>query len=72
MDILSRYGIKEVADVFFHEINPDGSPGAPFLYLDTLKISNIEQNAQIVTAKGGEGNNDLFAWEFGRELTLKI
>ena len=27
--ILDRYGIKEVADVTFYSINPDGSRGAP-------------------------------------------
>ena len=40
--ILDRYGIKEVADVTFYEINADGTPGKPVLYLDTLKVSTIE------------------------------
>jgi hypothetical protein len=40
--ILDRYGIKEVADVTFYKINKDGTPGAPALYLDTLKVSTIE------------------------------
>ena len=31
--ILDRYGIKEVADVTFYEINSDGTPGKPFFFL---------------------------------------
>jgi hypothetical protein len=40
-----RFGIKEVADVTFYEINEDGSRGEAVLVLDTLKTSNIEQTA---------------------------
>lgn len=54
--ILDRYGIKEVADVTFYEINDDGTPGAPVLYLDTLKVSTIEQTAEQAEARGGKGN----------------
>ena len=42
-NILEKYGIQEVADVTFYEIEDDGSRGAPALYLDTLKVSSIEQ-----------------------------
>ena len=69
---IEKYGIKEVADVTFYKIKPNGDIGAPVLFLDTLKISNIESSAEVVTAKGGEGNSNLFTWEFGREITLKI
>ena len=72
LSIFERYGIKEVADVYFHKINSNGSPGAPVLYLDTLKVSSIEQAAETVTPKGGMGNEELFAWDFGRSITLKI
>ena len=44
--ILDRYGIKEVADVTFYEINEDGTPGKPVLVLDTLKVSTIEQTGE--------------------------
>ena len=43
--ILDRYGIKEVADVVFLEIEEDGSATKPVLFLDTLKISTIEETA---------------------------
>lgn len=54
-DILQKYGIKEVADVTFYDIQDDGSVGAPVLYLDTLKVSTIEQTAENTSARGGKG-----------------
>ena len=58
MNILDRYGIKEVADVTFYEIADNGEAGAPVLYLDTLKVSTIEQTAESTSARGGKGNPD--------------
>lgn len=70
--ILDRYGIKEVADVTFYEINQDGTPGKPVLFLDTLKVSTIEQTAEQVDARGGKGNPKLITWDYGKEITLNI
>lgn len=70
--IFDRYGIKEVADVTFYKINDDGSKGAPVLYLDTLKVSTIEQTASSADAKGGKGNPILVSWDFGREITVNL
>jgi hypothetical protein len=38
-NILQRYGIKEVADVTFYDINNDGSVGKRVLVLDSLKVT---------------------------------
>lgn len=70
--ILDRYGIKEVADVTFYEINADGTAGKPVLYLDTLKVSTIEQTADSVDARGGKGNPKLITWDYGKEITVNI
>lgn len=72
MDILARYGIKEVADVTFYKINNDGTPGAPVLYLDTLKVSTIEQTAENTSARGGKGNPELIMWDYGKEITVTL
>lgn len=53
--LLDKFGIKEVADVVFYEIGADGKPAQPVLYLDTLKVSTIEQTAENVAARGGKG-----------------
>ena len=70
--ILDRYGIKEVADVTFYEINKDGKPGRPVLFLDTLKVSTIEQTAEQADARGGKGNPKLITWDYGKEITVTI
>ena len=70
--ILDRYGIKEVADVTFYKINDDGTPGAPVLFLDTLKVSTIEQTAEQADARGGKGNPKLITWDYGKEITVTI
>ena len=70
MSILDRYGIKEVADVTFYELDKTtGKPTNPVLYLDTLKVSTIEQTAEESTANGGKGNAPLIIWDFGKEIT---
>ena len=71
-NILDRYGIKEVADVTFYKLNNDGSRGAPVLFLDTLKISNIEQTAENSSAKGGKGNADLVMWDHSKEINVTL
>lgn len=70
--ILDRYGIKEVADVTFYTINDDGKPGNPVLYLDSLKVSTLEQTAETVYAQGGKGNPRLIGWDFGKEITISL
>lgn len=70
--ILDKYGIKEVADVVFYEINNDGTHGKPVLYLDTLKVSTIEQTAEQSEARGGKGNPALIAWDYGKEITVTL
>lgn len=70
--ILDRYGIKEVADVTFYEINADGTPGKPVLFLDTLKVSTIEQTAETSEARGGKGNPVLISWDYGKEINVSI
>ena len=71
-NILDRYGIKEVADVTFYDLNKDGSKGAPVLYLDTLKVSTIETTAENVSARGGKGNPELVTWDYGKEITVTL
>ena len=72
MNILDKYGIKEVADVTFYEIAEGGVPGAPVLYLDTLKVSTIEQTAENTSARGGKGNPELIMWDYGKEITVTL
>ena len=71
-NLLERYGIKEVADVTFYEIDSKGAPSAPVLYLDTLKVSTIEQSAESTDATGGKGNPPLISWDYGKEINVTL
>ena len=64
--------IKEVADVTFYKINADGSKGIPVLFLDTLKVSTVEQTASSADARGGKGNPKLVSWDFGKEINVTL
>ena len=70
--ILDKYGIKEVADVVFYELDSKGAPSAPALYLDSLKVSTIEQSAETVDATGGKGNVKLLTWDTNKEIKLTL
>ncbi len=74
-NILNRYGIKEVADVTFYEIveqNGVAERGAPVLFLDTLKVSTIEQTGEQAEARGGKGNPPLLIWDYGKEINVTL
>lgn len=71
-NILDRYGIKEVADVTFYDIEENGAVGKPVLYLDTLKVSTIEQTAEQAEARGGKGNPPLIIWDYGKEINVTL
>ena len=42
------------------------------MYLDTLKVSTLEQSASQTSARGGYGNPELITWDFGKEITLNV
>lgn len=67
-NLLEQYGIKEVADVTLY----DTETGAPVLFLDTLKVSTIEQTAEQAEARGGKGNPPLIIWDYGKEITVTL
>jgi hypothetical protein len=75
-DVLTRFGIKEVADVTFYNIveGTDGAitKGTEVLTFDTLKVSNIESTAENAEARGGKGNAALISWDYGREITVTL
>lgn len=56
-NIFERFGITEVANVYFQALSDEGSikSGDIVLYLDTLKVSTVETTAQNVSATGGWG-----------------
>lgn len=65
---MSKFGIKEVADVIFFDI----ATGKPVLYFDTLKTSSIENASETTDATGGRGNAKLITWDYSRTATLQM
>lgn len=74
MNIFERYGIKEVANVYFEALaDGDGmKAGDIVLYLDTLKVSTIETTAENVSAQGGWGNPKLVTWDYGKDINVTL
>ena len=70
--VLDRYGIKEVADVTFYKLDDNGVPTYPVLFLDTLKVSTIEQTADTTDARGGKGNAKLISWDYNKEINVTL
>lgn len=71
MNLFEQYGIKEVADVTIYEIQDDGTE-VPYLYLDSLKVSTVEQTAEQAEARGGKGNPPLIIWDYGKEINITL
>ena len=76
VNIFDKYGIKEVANVYFEALENDlkagVSKGDIVLFLDTLKTSTIETTAETTDARGGWGNPKLISWDYGKEITVTL
>ena len=74
MNLFQQYGIKEVADVVFYSITKIGDEEfyVPVLFLDTLKVTTLNQSASKVSAEGGYANKKLIGWNFGKDIKLTL
>ena len=76
VNIFDKYGIKEVANVYFEALEDDPAAGVYagdiVLFLDTLKVSTIETSAESTDATGGWGNPKLITWDYGKEITITL
>lgn len=76
VNIFEKYGIKEVANVYFEALENDAKAGVYkgdiVLYLDSLKVSTIETTAENTAAQGGWGNPKLVQWDYGKEINITL
>ena len=76
VNIFDKYGIKQVANVYFEALDDDLSAGVYkgdiVLFLDTLKVSTIETTAENTAAQGGWGNPRLVQWDYGKEINVTL
>lgn len=61
-----------VSGLKIHKTKKTTNRYVPVLFLDTLKVSTIEQTAENVYAQGGHGNANLIGWDYGKEITLSL
>ena len=64
----AKFGVKEVMNVTFYDL----STYNPVLYIDTLKLSNLENTAEESHARGGHGNPILLTWDYNREANFTV
>jgi hypothetical protein len=64
---MARFGVKEVADCTFYDMNDN-----PVLFLDTLKLSNLSNDAERTYIRGGRSNAILMAFDYNRTATFEI
>ena len=76
VNIFDKYGIKEVANVYFEALEDDTASGVYkgdiVLFLDTLKVSTIETTGENTAAQGGWGNPKLIQWDYGKEINITL
>lgn len=48
-----RGGLKEVSNVSIYELDANDNPTNIVMYLDSLKVSTIEQTGETTDARGG-------------------
>jgi hypothetical protein len=64
---MARFGSREVCDITFYD-----KEGKPVLFLDTLKLSNLSNEAERTYITGGRGNPRLLAFDYNRTATFEI
>ena len=65
---MAKYGMKEVCDITFLDLETN----EPILFLDTLKMTTVENTAESSSARGGKGNPKLLTWDYNREATVQM
>ena len=61
-----------VGSIKIHRTKKNVLRYVPVLFLDTLKVSTLEQASEKTDSTGGRGNAKLITWDYGKEITLSI
>ena len=65
---MGRFGVKEVSNVTLYNLVTQ----EPELFLDTLKLSNLENAAEEAFATGGQGGSRLVGWDYNRTANFNV
>lgn len=75
MNLFEQFSIGEVANVTLYSIDLDKNDDEiyiPVLYLDTLKVSNVEETVAQVAIEGGIGESKLICWDAKKDITIEL
>lgn len=69
---IERFGMVTVMDVVLYGLNGSGEFKKPVLFLDTLKMTNINTEGSAKEIRGGIGNDMLINYDFGRTANIEM
>lgn len=75
-----RFGVREVSDIIFKTKTANqvvgattfATAGTPVMYIDSAKMTSLENAVATVYAQGGRGNPRLLAWDGDRTAVFKF
>lgn len=68
MSTISKQGMREVMNITLYDLITK----EPVIYFDTLKISNVDNTSDSVSATGGWGNAELVTWDHSKAVELAV
>lgn len=69
---VERFGMVTVMDVVLYDLDANGKFLKPVLFLDTLKMTNINTEGSAKEIRGGIGNDMLINYDFGRTANIEM
>lgn len=69
---IERFGMVTVMDVVLYGLDSSGAFLKPVLFLDTLKMTNINTEGSAKEIRGGIGNDMLINYDFGRTANIEM
>lgn len=75
MEMFEEFGTREIMDgcLYALELDKDGNEiDIPVLYMDTLKVSTVDESISSAFSSGGSCNPKVMAWDFGRDIVVNL
>lgn len=69
---VERFGMVTVMDVVLYDLDANDKFLKPVLFLDTLKMTNINTEGSAKEIRGGIGNDMLINYDFGRTANIEM
>ena len=73
-----KFGVKDLENVVIKAVTPFNfgdrsiAAGEPVLYFDKIQLSQIDQSASVVVARGGKGNQSHVIWEKNNDVMFQL